>query len=107
MNSLTDKVAIVTGGAGGIGSASARLPARRGASVMVADLNASRAAQVAARRSIARWTSSMWPITRPTTRSSAACRLPGNWDRTRPARHLSKLHPRLSFSYAALGLTGA
>jgi hypothetical protein len=29
-----------------------------------------------------------------------------NWDRTRPVRHLSKLHPRLSFSYAALGLAG-
>ncbi len=37
MNSLNDKIAIVTGGGGGIGSASAMVLAERGAKVMVAD----------------------------------------------------------------------
>ena len=37
MNSLKDKIAIVTGGGGGIGSASAMVLAERGAKVMVAD----------------------------------------------------------------------
>jgi NAD(P)-dependent dehydrogenase (short-subunit alcohol dehydrogenase family) len=40
MNSLKDKIAIVTGGAGGIGSASAMVLAERGAKVMVADRRA-------------------------------------------------------------------
>lgn len=29
-----------------------------------------------------------------------------NWDRKNPVRHLSRLHPRLSFSYGALGRAG-
>lgn len=44
---LRDKVAIVTGGASGIGAASARAFAERGARVVVADLNAAGAEQVA------------------------------------------------------------
>lgn len=44
---LEGKVAIVTGGAGGIGSATCRLLARRGASVVVADLDVARAEAVA------------------------------------------------------------
>jgi len=39
MNRLQDKVVIITGGAGGIGSAAARLFAREGAVVVVADLD--------------------------------------------------------------------
>ncbi|EZP74574.1 Short-chain dehydrogenase/reductase SDR [Sphingomonas paucimobilis] len=46
---LDGKVAIVTGAAGGIGAATARLMARRGASVVIADI-AGDAAQAAARR---------------------------------------------------------
>ncbi|RDI23371.1 3-oxoacyl-[acyl-carrier protein] reductase/4-formylbenzenesulfonate dehydrogenase [Pseudacidovorax intermedius] len=45
---LKDKVAIVTGGASGFGAEIARQFARRGASVMVADLNGDGAARVAA-----------------------------------------------------------
>jgi NAD(P)-dependent dehydrogenase (short-subunit alcohol dehydrogenase family) len=45
--SLDGKVAIVTGGAGGIGSATCRLLAERGARVVVADLDAERARAVA------------------------------------------------------------
>ena len=44
---LSGKVAIVTGGAGGIGSATCRLMAGRGAAVVVADLDGERAAAVA------------------------------------------------------------
>ena len=39
MGRLTDKVAIVTGGGGGIGGATARALARQGASVLVVDIN--------------------------------------------------------------------
>lgn len=46
--SLEGKVALVTGGAGGIGSATCRLLAERGASVVVADLDGARATEVAA-----------------------------------------------------------
>ena len=46
--SLKDKVAIVTGGGSGIGEALCRELARRGARVVVADINASDAARVAA-----------------------------------------------------------
>ena len=46
--SLTGRVAIVTGGAGGIGTATARLLAARGARLVIADLAAARAAAVAA-----------------------------------------------------------
>jgi NAD(P)-dependent dehydrogenase (short-subunit alcohol dehydrogenase family) len=45
---LADKIAIVTGGASGIGQASARLLARHGATVVVADLNEAAAAATAA-----------------------------------------------------------
>jgi NAD(P)-dependent dehydrogenase (short-subunit alcohol dehydrogenase family) len=45
---LDGKVAIVTGGAGGIGSATCRLMAARGARVVVADLDADRAEALAA-----------------------------------------------------------
>jgi len=44
---LNDRVAVVTGGASGIGEACARLFAERGARVVVADLNAERAELVA------------------------------------------------------------
>src|SRR5205085_2699766 len=44
---LSGKTAIVTGGAGGIGAASARLLARLGAAVVVADLNGAAAVDVA------------------------------------------------------------
>lgn len=44
---LEGRVAIVTGGAGGIGAATCRLLAERGAKVVVADLDGARAAEVA------------------------------------------------------------
>ncbi len=46
--SLDGKIAVVTGGASGIGEACVRLFAQRGAQVVVADLNVERAAAVAA-----------------------------------------------------------
>ena len=46
MHQLKNKVAIVTGAAGGIGAATARLLAQRGASVVVADINARAADEV-------------------------------------------------------------
>src|ERR1700726_4080958 len=48
MNRLQDKVAIVTGGGGGIGSATAHRLASEGARVVVADINLPRAQEVAA-----------------------------------------------------------
>jgi NAD(P)-dependent dehydrogenase (short-subunit alcohol dehydrogenase family) len=48
MFSLKDKVAIVTGGAGGIGSATCRVMARLGAKLVVADIDVTRAETVAA-----------------------------------------------------------
>lgn len=47
-NDLSGRVAVVTGGASGIGEAVARLAAARGATVVVADLDQARAADVAA-----------------------------------------------------------
>jgi meso-butanediol dehydrogenase/(S,S)-butanediol dehydrogenase/diacetyl reductase len=47
MGRLDSKVAIVTGGGSGIGEATARLMAREGASVVVADINETEAARVA------------------------------------------------------------
>ncbi|MHB8657792.1 MAG: SDR family NAD(P)-dependent oxidoreductase [Solirubrobacteraceae bacterium] len=44
---LTDKVALVTGGAGGLGRATSRALAAEGVSVMVVDLDEERAAEVA------------------------------------------------------------
>src|SRR3954463_11178332 len=48
MGRLESKVAIVTGAGSGIGEATARLMAREGASVVVADINAAEAERVAA-----------------------------------------------------------
>jgi 3-oxoacyl-[acyl-carrier protein] reductase len=48
MKRLDGKVAIVTGAGSGIGEATARLIAREGASVVVADLNREAAERVAA-----------------------------------------------------------
>lgn len=47
MNRVRDKVAIVTGGASGIGLASAKLLANEGAKVIVADFNLEAAQKVA------------------------------------------------------------
>jgi len=48
MNRFSDKVAVVTGAASGIGEAAARLFATEGGRVVVADVNAARGEQVAA-----------------------------------------------------------
>src|ERR1700674_4581323 len=48
MRRLEDRVAIITGGAGGIGSATAHRLASEGARVVVADINLPRAQEVAA-----------------------------------------------------------
>jgi 3-oxoacyl-[acyl-carrier protein] reductase len=48
MSRFTDRVAIVTGGAQGIGAATARLLAAQGATVVITDLTAERAAPTAA-----------------------------------------------------------
>ncbi len=47
MSRLDGKVAIVTGGGGGIGAASARALAKEGASVLIADINADAATAIA------------------------------------------------------------
>lgn len=47
MNRLIDKVALVTGGAMGIGEACARLMAKEGAAVAISDLNVSRGSSLA------------------------------------------------------------
>lgn len=48
VGSLKDRVAVITGGASGIGAACARLMAARGARVVIADVNADAARKVAA-----------------------------------------------------------
>lgn len=48
MSQLAGKVAVVTGGAGGIGAAAAQALARRGASVAVVDVDEKKAADIAA-----------------------------------------------------------
>ncbi|WP_067564473.1 SDR family NAD(P)-dependent oxidoreductase [Nocardia acidivorans] len=49
MSRLTDKVAVVTGAASGIGAASARRLAHEGATVVIADIDSARGAEVAAK----------------------------------------------------------
>jgi NAD(P)-dependent dehydrogenase (short-subunit alcohol dehydrogenase family) len=60
MPQLDDKVAIVTGAGGGIGSATAQLLAARGARVVLADLNAAAAESVAA--AIEKAGGRAWPV---------------------------------------------
>ena len=64
MERLTDKVAIVTGGGGGIGGATARALAREGASVVVVDIDLP-AAEQGARRGSPRPATTPWR-SRPT-----------------------------------------